>query len=93
RDLDQGERDEVRIMTVHGSKGLQAPVVILPDTAAVPVKLDQLHWSEDGFLLWSVGEAKAAPVLGNARQRATEARDREYRRLLYVALTRAEDRL
>ena len=93
RDLDQGARDEVRIMTVHGSKGLQAPIVFLPDTAAVPLRLDQLQWSDDGFLLWSVGDARAATALGAARQRATEARDREYHRLLYVALTRAEDRL
>ena len=93
RDLDQGERDEVRIMTVHGSKGLQAPIVFLPDTTAIPVKLDQLHWSDDSFLFWSTGEARAAAALGAAKQRASDARDREYRRLLYVALTRAEDRL
>lgn len=93
RDLDQGARDEVRIMTVHGSKGLQAPIVFLPDTAAVPVNLDRLHWSEDGFLLWAVGEANSAPAVAAARDRATAARNDEYRRLLYVALTRAEDRL
>ena len=93
RDLDQGDRNEVRIMTVHGSKGLQAPIVFLPDTATMPTKLDQLLWSEEGFLFWSTGEARAAAVLAAAKQRASDARDREYRRLLYVALTRAEDRL
>ncbi|MFX9600815.1 3'-5' exonuclease, partial [Acinetobacter baumannii] len=34
RDMDQG-RDEVRIMTVHGAKGLEAPIVFLPDTCSV----------------------------------------------------------
>ena len=35
RDMEQ-ERDEVRIMTVHGAKGLQAPIVFLPDTCMAP---------------------------------------------------------
>src|SRR4029077_7142509 len=35
RDMDQ-KRDEVRIMTVHGAKGLQAPIVFLPDTCMRP---------------------------------------------------------
>ncbi|WP_244500918.1 MltA domain-containing protein, partial [Methyloceanibacter marginalis] len=35
RDMEQ-DRDEVRIMTVHGAKGLQAPIVFLPDTCVLP---------------------------------------------------------
>ena len=35
RDMEQ-DRDEVRIMTVHGAKGLQAPIVFLPDTCMLP---------------------------------------------------------
>src|SRR3546814_5630012 len=37
RDMEQGERDEVRIITVHGDKGLQAPIVFLPDTIQLPL--------------------------------------------------------
>ncbi|HYE00167.1 MAG TPA: double-strand break repair helicase AddA [Alphaproteobacteria bacterium] len=86
---------EVRIMTVHGSKGLQAPIVFLPDTLQVPDDRGQRFlWPQDGGVpLWvprrelEEGQARAA------RMAAELKRDQEYRRLLYVALTRAEDRL
>jgi ATP-dependent helicase/nuclease subunit A len=93
RDLDQATRDEVRIMTVHGAKGLQAPIVILPDTAQMPRKLDPLLWSEDGAPIWVPRAEMADAVARSARDTAKSAQDREYRRLLYVALTRAEDRI
>jgi ATP-dependent helicase/nuclease subunit A len=92
RDLDQRGRDEVRIMTVHGAKGLQAPIVILPDTLQMPKKLSRILWSADGLPLWA-GRDGTAPVYAAAKQAAESRRDQEYRRLLYVALTRAEDRL
>ncbi|MDD9977411.1 MAG: double-strand break repair helicase AddA, partial [Boseongicola sp.] len=44
RDLEQATRDEVRVMTVHGSKGLQAPVVFLPDSLQVPSQAPRLLW-------------------------------------------------
>ena len=98
RDLEQGDRDVVRIMTVHGAKGLQAPVVFLPDTLGVPSISPRLLWPEsakDGarVLLWPPAAAWREPLgIGEieARGRAGLA---EYRRLLYVAMTRAEDRL
>ena len=91
RELEQAT-GAVRVMTVHGSKGLQAPVVILPDTTGVPTKDDAILWDGDVPLWapakrWRVGAADAA--LARARAR----RDDEHRRLLYVAMTRAEDRL
>lgn len=93
RELEQRGRDEVRIMTVHGAKGLQAPVVILPDTTSLPQLPLPLRWSEDGLLLWCPGRHCDAPLARSARAEAERQRDREYRRLLYVAMTRAEDRL
>ncbi|HTH98525.1 MAG TPA: double-strand break repair helicase AddA [Stellaceae bacterium] len=93
RDLDQKDRDEVRIMTVHGSKGLQAPIVFLPDTVSTPVKLPVLLWTPDDLLLWAPGVGGRAPLVAQAKNDAAVKRDQEYRRLLYVALTRAEDRL
>jgi len=103
RDLEQTVRDEVRIMTVHGAKGLQAPIVILPDTMQVPTRHDPLLWTaldeqdDDPALprlpLWPPRVADDDAVAAAARARAGQRRDEEYRRLLYVALTRAEDRL
>ncbi len=94
RDLDQAGRDEVRIMTVHGSKGLQAPIVFLPDTLSVPTRLPPLLWPEqERIMLWAPGAGSGEPVSSQAKALATEKRNQEYRRLLYVALTRAEDRL
>jgi ATP-dependent helicase/nuclease subunit A len=94
RDLDQGGRDEVRIMTVHGSKGLQAPIVFLPDTVQAPVQMPQLLWPErSGLMLWRPAKGAGEPLCEAARDLAKAKRDEEYRRLLYVALTRAEDRL
>jgi ATP-dependent helicase/nuclease subunit A len=92
RDLDQRGRNEVRIMTVHGAKGLQAPIVILPDTMQMPKALPALLWSAEGLPLWC-GRDGAAPSFDRAKGEAEARRDAEYRRLLYVALTRAEDRL
>ncbi|MCK6453080.1 MAG: double-strand break repair helicase AddA, partial [Alphaproteobacteria bacterium] len=91
RDLDQTGRDEVRIMTVHGAKGLQAPIVILPDTMQTPSRLPTMLWAEDDAPVWTPRAAMADEVAGAIRDAARTAQEHEYRRLLYVALTRAED--
>jgi ATP-dependent helicase/nuclease subunit A len=93
RDLDQRGRDEVRIMTVHGAKGLEAPIVFLPDTMQVPRQVPSVLWTAAGLPLWRINDAATVPPLDQARAAAMARRDEEYRRLLYVALTRAEDRL
>ncbi|MCC3860268.1 double-strand break repair helicase AddA [Pseudemcibacter aquimaris] len=95
RDMEQGG-DMVRIMTVHGAKGLQAPIVFLPDTCQSAGLRDNLFWTKEGLseqLLYvrneetRVGPAKVAY---EARKRDIED---ENKRLLYVAMTRAEDQL
>jgi ATP-dependent helicase/nuclease subunit A len=94
RDLDQNRRREVRILTVHASKGLQAPIVYLPDTTRVPRDFERLLSGGDGETRLWVPRADDANEA--ARAWRTEARDRaleEQNRLLYVAMTRAEDRL
>jgi ATP-dependent helicase/nuclease subunit A len=93
RDLDQRGRDEVRIMTVHGAKGLQAPIVFLPDTLQVPARLPRVLWSEEGLPLHKAHAQCGAPLHTAAKQAAEARREEEYHRLLYVAMTRAEDRL
>ena len=92
--------NEVRVMTVHGAKGLEAPVVILADATADPARLGRtpltLDFELDGAgvapLLRPKKEERTAPF--EERIVAEEKRDlEEHWRLLYVALTRAADRL
>ena len=97
RDLEQASRNAVRVMTVHGAKGLQAPIVFLPDTLQTPGQSDPLLWSTDNngrpLMLWAPRAADRDPMTAAVKGKADADRDREYRRLLYVAMTRAEDRL
>ena len=88
----------VRIMTVHGAKGLEAPVVILPDTTGVPPASGSLTWVHDApsgvdLPLWRPRKELGCAALDLHRDAARRATMREHNRLLYVALTRAEDRL
>ena len=92
RDLEQGDRDEVRVMTVHGAKGLQAPIVMMPDTMAKPRTGSEILWAE-GVPLWPPTQAQANELCRTLREEAKRRDADEYRRLLYVAMTRAEDRL
>lgn len=94
RDMERG-RDEVRVMTVHGAKGLEADIVVLPDTTSIPEpvgKKGHLLFVEDGVVFPIVDHL--APDAVKAAKAAAQARAmEENRRLLYVALTRAKDRL
>ncbi len=90
-----GEPDKaVRVMTVHGAKGLQSPVVILPDTtgATKPVS-DDLFFNAGGTPLHSPSSRLDCRATAELREAANVAAERESRRLLYVALTRASDHL
>lgn len=93
RELEQGDADMVRIMTVHGSKGLQAPIVILPDTVRVvsTKKEGGLLWDE--LLYYPLSSKDYEKNCCGIKERESVQAMEEYRRLLYVALTRAEDRL
>ncbi len=90
RDLDQS--NQIRVMTVHGSKGSQAPIVILPDTTQPPHDVPPFEFHEKA-LLWLPPLAKDIPLTKRLKQKLREKQQEEYRRLLYVALTRAEDAL
>ncbi len=86
--------DAVRIMTVHGAKGLQAPLVILPDTTSLPPEDERVLWTEDGAVpIWTPRKALSCAVADRLRDAALARQAAEQNRLLYVALTRAEDRL
>ncbi len=94
----EGPRGEVRVMTVHGAKGLEAPVVILPDTTSKakgmgPALMPVPAGDGEGWLMVLNRKEEDCDAANAAR----EARDRraleESLRLLYVALTRARDRV
>jgi ATP-dependent helicase/nuclease subunit A len=103
-------RDEVRVMTVHGAKGLEAPIVFLADTTTPPagppgrqprllplgagaLGADALGADAPGPLVWAGRRDDDVPPVTAARLAASEAAENEHRRLLYVAMTRAADRL
>ncbi len=88
-------RDEVRVMTVHGAKGLEAPIVILADTMTPPVgpRPPRLIGLPDGAVIWAGRKDDDVAPVAAARQKALGEAENEYRRLLYVAMTRAADRL
>jgi ATP-dependent helicase/nuclease subunit A len=88
----------VRIMTVHGAKGLQAPLVIVPDTSALPMDDGSIVWADDGVTarsvpLWAPRKEFRCTALDQLRAAGRQRQMEEHNRLLYVALTRAEDRL
>ena len=103
RDLEI-ESQAVRVITVHGVKGLEAPIVVLADTTGIPA--DGRH---DPRLLtlpvpgappatpaapvWAIGKMFDSKNLSEARRISHGKREEEYRRLLYVAVTRAADAL
>ncbi len=93
RETAQGE-DAVRVMTVHGAKGLEAPVVLLADTTgAVDAEpKGGLYMTADGPVL-SVAKGARDAVVTAAITASDSAGLLEHRRLLYVAMTRARDRL
>ncbi len=99
RDMESAA-DAVRVMTIHAAKGLEAKVVFLPDTCGAPsgrhdAKLHVLDGRKPDtkVLAWSPRQGDDPEAVGRARQAARDAAEDEHRRLLYVAMTRAEERL
>lgn len=88
--------DEVRLMTVHGSKGLEAPMVVLADTTSLPRPAGNLLWTGEAgaaLPLWIPAGVGCPASLAPLREAAWRDTLAEYDRLLYVGLTRARTRL
>lgn len=103
RDMEHG-RNEVRVMTVHGAKGLEAPIVFLPDTCSTgsasnrggrPIPLDAMSRPQGAGVpfVWPVKGTSQHAAIQAARQDLAGREREERNRLLYVAMTRARDRL
>ncbi len=88
----ESDDDAVRLMTIHASKGLEFPLVLVPDIERTG------HLRTDGVAAWSTGERRVIDPRsltsseGFAGPVSDDDRD-ETRRLIYVALTRAESLL
>ncbi len=93
--------DAVRVMTVHAAKGLEAKIVFVPDTCGAPTgrhdpsifALGDSDDPDEASLAWSPKMDADSAAVARAREKLREAAQAEYQRLLYVALTRAEERL
>ncbi len=92
RDMEAGD-GKLRIMTVHGSKGLQAPIVVLPLVETKKPKGDPWLFDENGMPLWLQNKDMAESYAKGLKDQQQQDEEEESRRLLYVALTRASDRL
>ena len=90
---DASSSDKVKIMTLHGSKGLQAPIVILCDTTSLPTNNDYFIWDTDSTCLSAKNSTDVPDYYIELKKIKQQKVYAEYLRLLYVGMTRAEDHL
>ena len=98
--LSAQKNNQVSISTVHSAKGLQAPIVIIPDCCFIfnqlPSSKEKISWmkfAENKLPIWCVKKEEENQLLKIHRQEKNKAAKDEYLRLLYVAMTRAENEL
>jgi ATP-dependent helicase/nuclease subunit A len=92
REMDQ-DGTGVRVMTVHGAKGLEAPIVILPDTTSqLKSRESSLSFSKEAAAFyWAPDKSQDTETFAALRDQVSAAEADEDARLLYVAMTRARD--
>ena len=92
RDMDKSQG--VRIVTVHSSKGLEAPVIFLIDTTKIPSTENIINITQDNNPIWLwVPRTPKSEIYKKLQQTVLDEQIAEYYRLLYVAMTRARDEL
>ncbi|MGB3177793.1 MAG: double-strand break repair helicase AddA [Albidovulum sp.] len=89
RRLDSASKS-IRVMTIHGAKGLEAPIVILPDTAKRRDDVKDEIYRIDGLPVWRTKVDESPARIASARSEMQDKQTQERMRLLYVAMTRAE---
>jgi ATP-dependent helicase/nuclease subunit A len=101
RDM-EAETEGVRVLTVHASKGLEAPIVFLPDSCGPPyypqhdpklIGLNRANADDRPLCAWAQSATRDPIAVAAARTEARTSATSEHRRLLYVAMTRAAERL
>ena len=88
----ESEGHKIRVMTVHGAKGLESPIVILPDTAdrLYQDRNEIYRFGSQGPAIWKTPKDESPPSIAAERADREERRSQESMRLLYVAMTRAQ---
>ena len=86
----EGAGDKIRVMTVHGAKGLEAPIVILPDTADLTPQDRNELYSLGETAVWRMPAGESPAAMETVRRERAARQQAESMRLLYVALTRAQ---
>ncbi|MEO0568357.1 MAG: double-strand break repair helicase AddA [Pseudomonadota bacterium] len=81
--------DKIRVMTIHGAKGLESPIVILPDCGKRVLRNKGSIALKDGAALWRAKKDQSPKILRGLDQTKRDADQAERDRLLYVAMTRA----
>ncbi|MAI57475.1 MAG: double-strand break repair helicase AddA, partial [Rhodobacteraceae bacterium] len=81
---------QIRVMTVHGAKGLESPIVVLPDTAKRELKSKDGLLTSDGYIFWKPNRENLPKTLAALQEKQKQMELQERDRLLYVAMTRAE---
>lgn len=85
-----GAGNRIRVMTVHGAKGLEAPIVILPDTHSRRNEVREEILDIEDVAIWKPGSDIIPEIAKDARDEIAQRQLQEKDRLLYVAMTRAE---
>ncbi len=94
--LDDGDAEAVTLLTAHQAKGLEWPVVVLPELfAAAPAMGERIRFDRDAGLAVAplANEPVASARFLQCRALKSKRDEAQRRRLLYVALTRARDRV
>jgi ATP-dependent helicase/nuclease subunit A len=82
--------NKIRVMTTHGAKGLEAPIVFLPDTGKRKLEFKPELIQNNDSVIWKTSAETSPLMIQTLKSKALEKEQEERKRLLYVAMTRAE---
>ena len=84
------QKNQIRVMTIHGAKGLESPIVILPETQKRKVEVRDRILAVENIAVWNNKKSEAHHLEAEIKLQKSRALEAERERLLYVAITRAE---